>query len=247
MSVRFLNAGDTAFVVEFGDRIDRETNARVMGLHEAVARARGDGRLDGVVETVPTFRSLMVQYDPLATSRAVLEAEIAGLLAEAGSSHRAGRRWRLPVCYDGEDFAPDLPEIAQRTGRTTEEVVALHAGALYFAYVLGFMPGFAYMGGLPAALEVPRRTEPRVRVPATSVAIAGTMTAIYPWESPGGWHLIGRTPVPLFDLRRPSPILLAAGDEIAFRRVDRAEHDALAAAAAAGTLDLAALRAEAAS
>ncbi len=233
---RTLTAGDTAFVVEFGDAIDRTINARVMALHRAIAAARDAGRLSGISETLPTFRSLMVFYDPLATSRAELEPKVLALAQGGGEQAASGRLWRLPVCYEG-DFAPDLAEVAQRTGLTAEKVTALHAGATYFAYVLGFMPGFAYLGGLPKQLDLPRRKEPRIRVPQNSVAIAGELTAIYPWESPGGWHLIGHTPVALFDLRRPQPILWAAGDEVQFEPVDRATHDGIAADVASGAFD----------
>ncbi len=237
---RTLAAGDTAFVVEFGDAIDRAVNARVMALHRAIATARQDGRLAGVSETLPTFRSLMVFYDPLASSRAQLEPEVLALAAGQQTTTTAGRLWSLPVCYD-RALAPDLTEVAERTKLGVDEVIALHAGATYFAYVLGFMPGFAYLGGLPKALDLPRRKEPRVRVPQNSVAIAGEMTAIYPWESPGGWHLIGRTPVALFDLRRDQPILWDAGDEVRFEPVDRATHDRIAAQVAEGSFDHAAL------
>lgn len=233
---KLLSAGDTAFVVEFGDTIDRPTNARVMALHHAIAQARAQGDLPGVIETVPTFRSLMVQYDPLHTSRSELEAPVLAMAQQEAGMTAAGRRWRIPVCYDAE-LAPDLDEVAERTGLSREQVVERHLGATFFAYVLGFMPGFAYLGGLPRELELPRRKEPRVRVPKNSVAIAQALTAIYPWESPGGWHLIGRTPIALFDLRRPQPILWAAGDEVVFRRIDRGAFDTIARQVEAGTFD----------
>lgn len=237
--LRVLSAGDTAFVIEFGDSIDRDLNAKVMALHRAIAAARPAG----VVETLPTFRSLMVFYDPLLTTRAELEPQVVALAGAEQTQAGKGRLWRLPVCYEGE-FAPDIAEVAERTGTSVDQVIALHAGATYFAYVLGFMPGFAYLGGLPKALDLPRRKEPRVRVPQNSVAIAGEMTAIYPWESPGGWHLIGRTPIALFDLRREQPILWNAGDEVQFARVDRATHDEIAAKVAAGSFDHATLEAK---
>ncbi len=236
MTVKLLSAGDTAFVVEFGDTIDRPTNARVMALHRAIAAARDAGELQGVSETIPTFRSLMVQYDPLATSRDQLEAPILALAETDSAIAAAGKRWRIPVCYDGE-LAPDLDDVAQRTKLSRAQVIDLHLGATFFAYVLGFMPGFAYLGGLPRELELPRRTEPRVRVPKNSVAIAQALTAIYPWESPGGWHRIGRTPIELFDLRRPQPILWSAGDEVVFTRIDRSQFDAIVAHVAAGSFD----------
>jgi KipI family sensor histidine kinase inhibitor len=236
VATKLLSAGDSAFVVEFGDTIDRPTNAKVMALHRAIAAAE----LEGVIETIPTFRSLMVQYDPLVTTRAQLEAPVLALAQREATTADAGRRWRIPVCYDGE-LAPDLDEVAQRTKLSREQVIAAHAGARFFAYVLGFMPGFAYLGGLPKELELPRRKEPRVRVPKNSVAIAQALTAIYPWESPGGWHLIGRTPIELFDLRRAQPILWSAGDEVVFRRIDRTEFDSIAAQVASGSFDHAAL------
>jgi KipI family sensor histidine kinase inhibitor len=234
--LRVLAAGDAAFVVEFGNAIDRALNAQVMALHRSLAVAK----LPGIVETLPTFRSLMVFYDPLAITRAELEPQVLALAGQKNERAQAGRLWRLPVCYEGE-FAPDLAEVAERTGKSVEQVIALHSGATYFAYVLGFMPGFAYLGGLPKVLELPRRKVPRVRVPQNSVSIAGEMTAIYPWESPGGWHLIGRTPVALFDLRRAQPILWNAGDDVQFARVDRSTHDRIAAQVAEGSFDHASL------
>jgi KipI family sensor histidine kinase inhibitor len=240
VAIKILSAGDCAFVVEFGDGIDRPTNARVMALHRAILQARAEGQLSGITETIPTFRSLMVQYDPLSVARAELEAPVLALAQRDVAATAVGRRWRIPVCYEGE-LAPDLDDVAKRTGVTREQAIGLHLGATFFAYVLGFMPGFAYLGGLPKELELPRRSEPRVRVPKNSVAIAQALTAIYPWESPGGWHLIGRTPIELFDLREAEPILWAAGDEVIFRRIDRAEFDAVAAAVATGSFDRATL------
>lgn len=243
MDVRFTTAGDTAFNVEFGEGIDRPTNARVMALHARLKAAREEGRVAGLVETVPTFRSLLIVYDPAATSRREVQAAVEAELAHAGGAPSLGALWRLPVCYDAE-LGPDLEEVSTALGLTPERLVELHGSTEYFVYMLGFMPGFGYMGDLPPELEKPRRTEPRVRVPAGSVAIAGRLTTVYPWESPGGWHLIGRCPVPLYDGARPSPVLLAAGDRVRFEAVDRERFDALAADAAAGRFDTETLRAE---
>jgi inhibitor of KinA len=215
MKVRFLAAGDRALVVEFGDRIDRALSAEVLRLN---ASLRSSG-LVGVVETVPTFRSLMVHYDPLVTTRANLERGIASLLDRKPGSRSTGTLWRVPVCYDGE-FAPDLAEVAHLTGLSPGEVIALHSGTRYHVYMLGFLPGFPYMGDLPARLALPRRADPRVRVPAGSIAIATTLTAIYPYESPGGWHLIGATPIRLFDPKRAQPALFAPGDAVQCEPVD---------------------------
>ena len=215
MNVRFLSAGDRALVVEFGDCIDRALSAEVLRLNASLRSSE----LAGVVETVPTFRSLMVHYDPLVTTRANLERAIASLLDRKPGSRSTGTLWRVPVCYDGE-FAPDLAEVAHLTGLSPGEVVALHSGTRYHVYMLGFLPGFPYMGDLPPRLALPRRADPRVRVPAGSIAIATTLTAIYPYVSPGGWHLIGATPIRLFDPERAQPALFAPGDAVQCEPVD---------------------------
>ena len=229
MPVRFLSVGDRALAVEFGDRIDRGLSHAVLRLDRAI-RAEPP---PGVVETVPTFRSLLVHYDPLTISRADLEPAIAGLLERDAVATEAGRLWRVPVCYEGE-YAPDLAEVALLTGLTAEEIPALHAGALYHVYMLGFLPGFPYLGDLPEALRLPRRADPRVRVPAGSSAIATAVTAIYPYESPGGWRLIGATPLRFFDPMRTPPALLAPGDAVRFEPIGAAAFAAIRSALASG-------------
>ncbi len=215
MNVRFLSVGDRALTVEFGDTIDRALSREVLRL-DRVIRAE---RLPGVVETVPTFRSLTLHYDPMMTSRADLERAITGLLDQREAAAVAARLWRIPVCYAGE-YAPDLDEVARRTGLAAGDVVALHSGVRYHVYMLGFLPGFPYMGDLPPPLALPRRADPRVRVPAGSIAIATTLSAVYPYDSPGGWHLIGATPIRFFDPARDPPSLLAAGDTVEFEPID---------------------------
>ncbi|EME69033.1 allophanate hydrolase subunit 1 [Paramagnetospirillum caucaseum] len=225
-TLRIADVGDTAFSVEFGDTIDPATSAKVTGLRHAIQRARRDGGLPGLVETVPTFRSLLIQYDPLVTGRAALEADIRAIARDCGGAPRAaGRSWLIPVCYD-EDLGEDLAALGKAGGLSRDEAVGLHTGAEFMVYMLGFMPGFAYMGGVPAPLRRPRRPSPRLKVPAGSVAVAESLCAVYPWESPGGWHLIGQTPVSFFDLSREPPILLEAGDRVRFRAIGRAEFDA---------------------
>lgn len=246
VSPRLLDAGDAAFTIEFGDRVDPALLASVNALDRAIAREHAAGRLQGLIETMPTFRSLTVFFDPLVTGRRALIEAIAPLWAGGGADRAIeGRRWRLPVCYEG-DFGPDLAETARAIGASVDEVVALHSGTEVRVYMLGFLPGFPFMGDLPERLRLPRRSEPRVRVPAGSVSIAGGLTAIYPWASPGGWHLLGRCPVPLFDARRGSPSLLAAGDKVHFTPVDAAEFARLDAALRAGELDPAACQEQAA-
>ena len=217
MNVRFLSAGDRALVVEFGDRVNRTLSERVLRL-DAMIRSNPPV---GTVETVPSFRSLAIYYDPLLTSQGELRRAIAPLL-DLGDDPRAGARlWHVPVCYEGE-FGPDLAEVARLTGSTPHDVVALHSGTRFHVYMLGFLPGFPYMGDLPPQLALPRRADPRLRVPAGSISIATTLTAIYPYESPGGWHLIGATPIRMFDPERPKPALFAPGDAVMFQPIDAA-------------------------
>jgi len=241
VSVRYLSCGDTAFTVEFGNEISPEINGRVMALHTAIGRACDEGRLAGVVETVPTMRSLMVTYDPMATSRAELQPKVAALVAQGPVAGLKSRKLTVPCCYDDPEFAPDLAEVAERTKKTPEQVIAAHIASPFRVYVLGFMPGLAYVAGLEPSLFLPRRAEPRVRVPRSSVAIAMDMTTIYPFESPGGWHLIGRTPLWMFDQRREQPVFLAPGDSLAFQRIDRKTYDRIARDVEAGSFDWATL------
>lgn len=228
MTPRLLAVGDGAVTVEFGSTLEPALVSQVAALERAVQAAQACGDLPGVLETVPTFRSLTVLYDPCITSRAELDPPLLALLAslalraaqgpDPSAPAAAPRRWRLPVAYGG-DFGVDLDSVAAACGLTADEVVHLHAGTEFTAYLLGFMPGFAFMGQLPPALQLPRRTEPRVRVPAGSVATANRLSVIYPWESPGGWHLLGRCPVPLFDASAAAPTLLAPGDLVRFEPV----------------------------
>jgi KipI family sensor histidine kinase inhibitor len=237
VSVRYLSCGDTAFTVEFGNAISPEINGKVMALHGAIVMARDRGELPGLVETVPSMRSLMVTYDPLAITRAELQPRIDALIAKGLAAGTKSRKVRIPCCYDDPDFAPDLAEVAKRTRKSREQVIDDHLGSPFKVYVLGFMPGLAYIAGLEQSLYLPRRSEPRVRVPRSSVAIAMDMTTIYPFESPGGWHLIGRTPLFMFDKRREQPVFLAPGDSLQFERIDRKTFDRIARDVEAGKLD----------
>jgi len=223
--VRFLPAGDKALLVEFGETIERALSERVLRLAERIKELR----LNGVIETLPTFRSLLVRYDPLQTSGATLENEISAHLEDAGSAPDEVRLWHIPGCYDRR-CAPDLDEVAERTGLTSDEVVVRHSGTRFLVYVVGFAAGYPYMGDLPSELVLPRRADPRVRVPAGSIAMATTLTGIYPLESPGGWHLIGAAPIRLFDPNWERPALLRPGDFAKFEPVDFAEYERIRAA-----------------
>ena len=232
---RLLPLGDSAWTVEFGRTLDEATNARVMGLSDRVAAARrNDPRLAAVTDVVPTFRSLTVHFDPWAGDADALGRCLLALAQQGGQAAVSGRRWRLPVCFD-DDFAPDLPRVCELKQRRRTEVIDQLLGARLRVCMLGFQPGFPYMGGLPPALVTPRLPSPRHKVPAKSVAIALDMCAVYPWESPGGWNLLGRTPVALFDpAQTEQPAMLAAGDEVRWEAVDRRTHDRLEADIAQG-------------
>jgi inhibitor of KinA len=231
--IRLLPCGDSALTVEFGEGIDRRVSALVLGLANRLAAAS----IAGLVELVPTFRSLTIHYDPLLLPRAELKAALAPLLVRLEAAEGTGSLWRIPACYD-PSLAPDLIEVAERTGLTPDQVAERHSAAAYHVYMVGFLPGYPYMGDLPPELALPRRENPRTKVPPGSVAIATTLTAVYTLESPGGWHLIGRTPTPLWDLRRDPPAVLAPGDKVVFEPVSLAQYAVLAAQAAAGAFQL---------
>lgn len=235
---RFLPSGDTALVVEFGDQMDRHLSALVLNLSRRVVEAD----IAGVCEAVPTFRSLMVHYDPLVVRSRELEARLMPLIEGLEAEALVGQRWHFPTCYEGEDFAPDLADVAAAAGMSTAAVVAMHASVEHLVYMIGFLPGQAYMGELPQALALPRRTSPRIKVSAGSVAIAIGQTTIYTFDSPGGWHIIGRSSVPLFDTRREEPALLSPGDTVRFVPVSREVFEDMQAARAEGTFDIDTLR-----
>lgn len=233
MGLRFLPSGDSALTVEFGEEIDRRISERVLELDRAIARAD----LPGVVETVPTFRSLLVHFDPLRTDGDALQDAVETLSHGEAQRAEPSRLWRIPVCYEGE-YAPDLENVAKATGLTPAQVVERHAGETYHVYMLGFLPGYPYMGDVPSELRLSRMENPRTHVPPGSVAIATAMTAIYPVKSPGGWHLIGNTPIRLFDPRRADPALLSPGDTARFEPVSPREHKRLQDLVASGAYEV---------
>jgi KipI family sensor histidine kinase inhibitor len=230
---RFLPAADSALIVEFGDRLDTHVSALVLALAHKLAAARPAG----VLEAVPTFRSLMVHYDPLQASHADLRHAIQRLLPGLAAAPFAGRRWRIPACYEAS-LGVDLADVARRTGLSPGQVVERHSQTSQLVCMMGFLPGLPYLAGLPGEFRLPRRENPRVRVPSGSVAVAMAMSVIYPQESPGGWHILARTPMPLWDLRRSPPALLAAGDQVTFQPLSLREYELMLAEAAAAELDL---------
>jgi inhibitor of KinA len=215
---RILPAADSALVIEFGSAIDRGISDRVLALAETLTQAG----LPGATEIVATFRSLCVNYDSLLTTGVELEAAIRALVQNSGASAQVRRLWDIPVCYD-PPYAPDIEEVGKAVGLTAAEVAVLHAGTQYHVYMIGFVPGYPYMGDLPPKLRLPRLLDPRTRVPPGSLAIATAMTAVYPYESPGGWHLIGTSPVRFFDPDSTKGALLGPGDAVKFRPVAAVE------------------------
>lgn len=230
---KILPAGDTAIVVEFGDQIDRRLNFRVL----ALGRSLNERRLDGLVETVPTFRSLMVHYDPIVLPLETLTSCIVDLMTGLQVTEYAGHIWQLPACYDPR-LAPDLDHVTAQTGLTSQQIIERHSAVTYHVYMLGFLPGQAYMGDVPAELALPRRETPRLTIPAGSLAIASTMTCIFPLETPCGWHLIGRSPVPLWATHPGPGALLAPGDKVAFAPISMREYERMLAEVAAGTFQI---------
>jgi KipI family sensor histidine kinase inhibitor len=230
MSLRILALGDGALTLEFGDRIDQALNANVMATRDALAALK----LEGISDVVPTYRSLTVHFDPLLLDREALTAQLLQAAQVPPGKSALATRWNIPVVFGGE-FGPDLADVARATGRSEAAVIEAICATELRVFLIGFLPGFPYLGELPEWLRLPRRTTPRTAVPANSLAIAGAQAAVYPWASPGGWHLLGRTPVRLFDLADAArPALLAPGDSLRFAPVSRDEFDRLAADVAAG-------------
>ena len=227
---RFMPLGDAALTVEFGDVILPEVNAQVIALDLALAASE----LPGIIEAAPSYRSLLVCYEPAEISFAALVARLRVLLTHPGESTRPpARLWRVPVLY-GEPSTTDLAVVAQQLGLSAEAVVALHAGGEYTLYFVGFAPGLPNLAGLPPALHLPRRPQPRPRIPAGSVVMAGAQTGVISTPVPSGWHILGHSPIRPFDPSRLDPFLFRPGDLVRFRPVDRAEYDRLVASTERG-------------
>lgn len=212
------DAGEAALLIDFGDAADPAVNRQVQTMTQAIVEAKLPG-LDG---PIPGFASVLVQYRPWEISRDRL-IEWLARLPTPSDEPTEGRRWEIPVCYDG-DCGPDLGEVARRLSLSTDQVVRYHANNPYRIYAMGFSPGFPMAGLLPSVLRLPRRQAPRLAVHPGSVAIAGAQTGIYPFATPGGWHLIGRTPLILFDWDALPPSAYQPGDTLVFRAITHAEH-----------------------
>jgi len=219
---RIKPVGDRALLVTLGSGIDPAINAAV---HRLAAQIDADPPI-GVVTAVPAYCSLLVHYEPAAADVAMIERSITALILKSelpsAQPPAEGRLVEIPVCYGGR-FGPDIEVVASTNRLSVDAVVALHTSVDYRIYMIGFTPGFPYLGGLPAQLETPRLDTPRQRIPAGTVGIAGRQTGVYPIESPGGWQLIGRTPLQLFDPDKADPVPYRAGDRIRFTAVTEAE------------------------
>jgi inhibitor of KinA len=221
VTLRIKPSGDRMLLVEFAEEISREVNSQVHHL----AKRLEEVAIPGVIEWIPAYRSLGILYDPLQTSfqslsSALTKLELKEIYTPAGRTEIV----EIPVCY-GVDLGPDLEFVARHNGLSCDEVVALHCHPEYWVCLIGFSPGFPYLGGMSSRITTPRLEEPRKQVPAGSVAIGGQQTGIYPFESPGGWRIIGRTPLKLFDVTRKNPCLLEPGDRLAFLAISRKEFE----------------------
>ena len=231
--IKFCNQGESGLVVELGTTIDQEINATV---HRLAASLQQEFTV-GIDAVVPTYRSLMIYFNPLQVSRDEIKLRAEKIYANVSAEAAAEQQSRvvtIPTCYGG-DFGPDLPFVASNAGLEPAEVIRIHTSAAYKLYMIGFTPGFPYLGGMSDKIATPRLQKPRTCIPAGSVGIAGTQTGLYPMESPGGWQLIGRTPLKVFDPAAENPFLYVAGDYLKFEPVTPAEYAELEAAVKART------------
>ena len=231
---RFLPLGDTALSVEFGDTISPELNPAVVDLDFAVRAAK----LESITETAPSYRSLLICYQPALMSFGGLVAALRGLmLTTKQTASGTAVAWSVPVLYEAP-FVDDLSDVARQLGISSEAVIELHTVAAYRVYMLGFAPGWPYLGGLPEALHTSRKETPRPQVPVGAIVIGGVQAGIVPITTPSGWHIIGQTPLRPFEMDGKKPFLFGAGDIVRFRRIDKAEFDLLSALSPEALLEI---------
>lgn len=219
----FRITGDCGLLVEYGEAIDPAVNQKVRSMAIAVQ----NNMPDGVIEIIPTYRSILIYYDPLITNPSILKetlTDLESILADIEIP--LPKVVEIPVCYGGE-FGPDIEHVAQSHNLTSQEVIHIHSEPEYLIYMVGFTPGFPFLGGLPEVLHTPRLKTPRTLVPKGSVGIANGQTGVYPIASPGGWQLIGRTPIRLFAPERANPFLYQAGDRIRFKPISPRDYQRL--------------------
>ena len=217
---RILTSSDCSFCVEFGNEISEQINEQVRAYTMAVEAAG----IEGVTELVPTYRSVTVHYKPEVIGWSKLYTQLSKLTETLSAAEfPPAETIRIPVLYGGE-YGPDLKSLAELHGLSEQEVIELHTAPDYLIYMMGFLPGFCYLGGLDKRIATPRLKTPRVKIPAGSVGIAGEQTGMYPLESPGGWQLIGMTPLKLYDPQREKPILLEAGSRLKYYAIGEEEY-----------------------
>lgn len=220
MNIKLLTAGDSSILIEFGREISPEINHRIAATVQLIR----EQHIEGILDMIPSFCALLINYDPRILSYAQIRQRLEQLLKlDVDTGVQRKRVFEIPVCYGGA-FGPDLKHIAEHAGLTEEEVIQIHSAPDYLIYMLGFLPGFCYLGGLDERIHTPRLANPRLKIPAGSVGIGGSQTGIYPLDSPGGWQLMGATPVRTYDPDRNPAILVEAGDFIHFFPVDEAEY-----------------------
>lgn len=225
MNYSFSPLGDQAIVIEVGSEINEQTQNHV----RVISSLLETHAPEWMIEFIPAFTTVSVFYDPLLILYNEVKIELTAQLEKASEmAVPPSRTVEIPVCYGG-DYGPDLEFVAQHNGLSTEKVIRIHTEGSYTIHMIGFAPGFPYLGGMPAEIAAPRRESPRVRIPERSVGIAGKQTGIYPISTPGGWQLIGRTPIRLFVPEQEIPSLLRAGDTIRFLQISEAEYQALEA------------------
>ena len=220
-NMKIVPAGDRALVADFGNVISEDVNRKVNALKKALL----EEKVAGVREIIPTYRSLLVEYNPAVISMQELSRRIeAAGLSDAGAETGKKRVLEIPCCYGGA-YGEDLAGMTELTGLSEKEIIEIHAGTEYRVYMLGFLPGFVYLGGMDERIAAPRLKSPRVSIPAGSVGIGGSQTGVYPMASPGGWRLIGMTPVAFYDPTRENPVLCEAGDYIRFVPISPEEYE----------------------
>lgn len=241
--ISYLNAGDSAVIVEFGNEISKDINTQIRNLTYALApmerrgaleqedsdichthgKCRSGDFIDGIVEIIPTYRSIAIVFDPMAITRAEVIEAVERICDSARTIPDIPVRIiEIPVCYGGK-YGEDMCTVSRHTGLSETEIVSRHSGVDYLVYMLGFAPGFAYLGGMDEKLATPRLASPRLRIEAGSVGIAGNQTGFYPIPSPGGWQIIGRTPLKLYDPAAQPPVFVKAGDYIRFVSIGESE------------------------
>jgi len=231
MKPKFKPVGDSAIQVEFEQKIAPEINAQVTGFADLIKNAK----IEGIIDMIPAFCTLLINYDARIITYETLSARLDSLTElEIKGKARVAKVYEIPVLYGGE-YGPDLVNIANHAGLSSDEVIDIHSGVDYLIYMLGFMPGFPYLGGLNPKIHTPRLDNPRLKIPSGSVGIGGEQTGIYPLESPGGWQLLGRTPILTYDPIRSEPILFDAGDYIRFIPITEQVYEEIAQAVAQNT------------